>query len=244
MAEEEQQPAPAHRQIADLEGRLDAMESQTSEDEKGWIGRFGRAGTVVSCIAGVVGLVAGGIGYIQGLVAAPHVQLVFLGDNIEAHWDTQAKRLSFDCWLVARNDGHADDTLRAAAARLWTAKGDTLAFKQIVIKERGDGVPRPVFHLDPNKQLDVLVTVTSVLDNKGEQSFRELGLYKLTLDFEAPVSHLRQSMTHCFSLHGETAGDLTTNGSVALVREDSCEELLAAGSGGAAGGAAGRAARN
>jgi hypothetical protein len=232
---EEQQPTPVHAQIADLEGRLDAVESQASKEEQGWIGRFGRAGIVVGCLGGALGAVGAAIGLYQGMFVAPHVQLVFLGDNIEAHWDTHARRLSFDCWIVATNDGRADDTLRAAAARLWTAKGETLAFRQIVIKERGDGVARPVFHLDPNKQLDVLITVTSVLDNDGERSFRELGLYKLVLDFEAPVSRLRQQMTHCFWFREQAAGDLATNGSLALVREDSCEELQQG---------AGRTARN
>jgi len=229
------QPTPTHTKLARLQDRLDAMESEAKKEEQGWVGRFGRAGIIVGCVAGVLGGIGAGLGLYQGLVVTPHVQLVFLGDNIEAHWDTQAKRLSFDCWLVATNDGRADDTLRAAAARLWTAKGEKLAFPQIVIKERGDGVPRPLFHLDPNKQLDVLVTVTSVLDDQGEQAFRELGLYKLVLDFEAPVSHLRQSMTHCFWFREQAAGDLTSTGSLALVREDSCEELLKA---------AGQTARN
>ena len=229
------QPTPTHTKLARLQDRLDAMESEAKKEERGWIARFNRAGIVVGCIAGALGGIGAVVGLLQILFVYPHVQLVFLGDNIEAHWDTQAKRLSFDCWLVATNDGRADDTLRAAAARLWTAKGEKLAFPQIVIKERGDGVPRPLFHLDPNKQLDVLVTVTSVLDDRGEQAFRELGLYKLVLDFEAPVSRLRQSMTHCFWFREQAAGDLTSTGSLALVREDSCEELQKA---------AGQTARN
>jgi hypothetical protein len=222
------QPTPTHTKLERLQDRLEAMESQASKDEQGWVGRFGRAGIVVGCLAGLLGGVGAGIALykdLKNLILHPHVQLVFLGDNIEAHWDTQAKRLSFDCWLVATNDGGADDTLRAAAARLWTAKGETFSFPHIVIKERGDGVPRPVFHLDPNKQLDVLVTVTSVLDDRSEQAFRKLGVYKLVLDFEAPVSRLHQSMTHCFSFREQAAGELTSLGSLALWREDSCEEL-------------------
>lgn len=202
-----------------------AKQEEQKEQGGGWIGRWERAGIIVGCLAGVLGCVGAAFGLYQGFVVAPHVQLVFLGDNVEARWDTQARRLSFDLWIVATNDGRADDTLRAAAARLLTAKGEALAFRQIVIKERGDGVPRPVFHLDPNKQLDVLVTVTSVLDPRGEQSFRELGLYKLVLDFEAPVSRLKQRMTHCFWFREQASDDLTANGSLALVREDSCEEL-------------------
>jgi hypothetical protein len=229
------QPTPTHIKLERLQDRLAAMESEAKKEERGVIPWFNRAGVVVGCVAGLLGGIAAVIGLWQGIFVYPQVQLVFLGDNIEAHWDTQAKRLSFDCWLVATNAGRGDDTLRAAAARLWTAKGEKLAFPQIVIKERGDGTPRPVFHLDPNKQLDVLVTVTSTLDAQGEQAFRELGLYKLVRDCEAPVSRLRQSMAHCFWFREQASGDLTSTGSLALVREDSCDELQKA---------AGQTARN
>ena len=150
------QPTPTYTKLERLQDRIAAMESEAKKEERGLIPWFNRAGIVVGCMAGLLGGIAAVIGLWQGFFVYPQVQLVFLGDNIEAHWDTQAKRLSFDCWLVATNAGRGDDTLRAAAARLWTAKGEKLAFPQEALLP-GGAVRSDAQHLDGDLLLNLAV---------------------------------------------------------------------------------------
>jgi hypothetical protein len=213
---------PVATRIAVLESRLGFVESQASTPQRGWAARFGRASVIVGCLTGALAGAAAFNGLWQQLNVAPDVRLAFAGDNIEVRWDTQARLLSFDCWLLAENAGRADDYLQARA-RLTTATGITLAFRQIAMKEQGADAPRPFFRASPGRKTEVRVTLTtSALDANSEQIFREVGLHRLILDFEGPLSHLTQTMTNCFWFGKTTASDLASNGSLPIARDDRC----------------------
>jgi hypothetical protein len=216
-----QQNADTSR-MAVLESRLGFVERQASTQPSGWAARFGRASVIVGCLTGAIAGTGALLGLWQQLIVVPDVRLAFAGDNIEVRWDTQARLLSFDCWLLAENAGRADDILQARA-RLRTATGTTLAFHRIAMKEQGAGDARPFFRASPGRKTEVRVTLTtSALDTDSEQIFREAGLHMLILDFEGPLSHLTQTMTHCFWFGKTTASDLASNGSLPIARDDRC----------------------
>jgi hypothetical protein len=213
---------PVGTRIALLERRLGFVESQASPETRGWAARFGRAHVIAACLAAALAAAGSLIGLWRQLVVAPDVRLAFLGDNIEVRWDTEAGLLSFDCWLVAENAGRANDVLQARA-RLKTATGHTVVFRQIALREQGSGDSLPFLRATAGNTVQVRVTLTMpALDGARQRTLREEELHTLVLDFEGPLSHLTKTMTNCFWFGKGVAGELASNGSAPITWDDRC----------------------
>ena len=219
------QSSPVGTPIAIIERRRGFVESQASPETRGWTARFGRAQVIVACFATALAAAGSGIGLWRQLAGAPppDVRLAFLGDNIEVRWDTAARQLSFDCWLLAQNAGGADDVLQARAT-LKTGTGHTVeVFRRIAVKGQGSGDSLQFFKAAAGSTVEVRVTLTMPApDGAGEQTLRQEALHMLVLDFEDPFSHLKKTMTHCFWYGKNVAGELASNGSAAITRDDRC----------------------
>jgi hypothetical protein len=213
---------PVGARLAVLERRLGSVESQASPETRGWTARFGRAQVIVACLATALAAAGSLISVWRQLVVAPDVRLAFLGDNIEVRWDSEAGLLSFDCWLLAENAGRADEVLQARA-RLKTATGQPVVFRQIALKEQGSGDSLPFFRATAGSTVQVRVTLTtSALDGARQRTLREEELHMIVLDFEGPLSHLTKTMTNCFWFGKGLAGELASNGSAPITRDDRC----------------------
>jgi hypothetical protein len=178
---------------------------------------------IVACLATTLAAAGSGLGLWRQFVGAPpDVRLAFLGDNIELRLDAATGLLAFDCWLVAENAGGADAVLDARAS-LKTASGRTVVFRKIDLREQGSGDSLPSFRALAGKAIQVRVTLTiSELDAARQRTLHEGELHTIVLDIKDPFSDLRKTMTNCFWYGGNVAGELASNGSAPITRDDRC----------------------
>lgn len=220
----QQREHPVDVRLANLESRLGEVESQAKADGRGWVARFGKGQIMLGCVTGMFSVATALFGTWAYLVRAPHVILSF-HDNIEARWSSQERRLSFDCYLVADNsNGTAADTLQAVRAELRTQTGATLRLGRIELKNDNASLPTPFFVVKERESLPLRVTLTLTLTPEAEQLVREVGLYRLVVQFNAKASRLEPpAQTYCFYLGKNAADHLLESGQLLPDPEESCD---------------------
>jgi hypothetical protein len=136
---DEQEPDVA-AQISNLQYRVGAMEHEAKDGRPGWVARFGAANLVIRRVGSLAATIGAAVALYHLLIAYPNVRLMLVRDNIEVRWNAPSRLVSFDCWLMAKNDGRKADTLLARRARMIAARGATLPLQDIRLKNPEGGI--------------------------------------------------------------------------------------------------------
>lgn len=205
---------PLINRIDGLENQINTIEDQRRKESRGWLARISRIGIVVGCLGGILGGSSTFLNLWNEYRAKPDTALIPGGD-IDLSLD-QDGRLDLKCGLVVYNKGRASDAVRAARAYLLDGvppSQEPFNLEDIRVIEKGVKTRFPI-SVGATDMREIEIAIGSKLPPEKQQAFREAGLHRLVLEFDADQPN-RQA-TYCFWMGQEAANILVKEGRLAI----------------------------
>jgi hypothetical protein len=198
---------PIINRIDDRENRIDTTEDQNRKEDRGFMDKVYKIGSIAGLLASLATVIFGGIALWDKHTVKPNTEPK-LCDTLHLFWG-QDRQLVFKCRLGLHNTGEASDSVRRARAYITSdILSDLGPFKlgPVNVSENGINKEFPLgVKADDLREVDIQTGLKLTEDQL--RSFLKERRHRLIFEFDLKEPQ-QKTVEYCFSIGQETAENL------------------------------------